>query len=219
MLHAVIFDLDGTLLDTIDSMAEAGNLMLHTLGLPEQPRDAYRYFAGDGARMLVIRALEAAGSSTNSDAVDAALQLYMKFFAKTCTHNVRFYDGIIPLLEELSRRHIRTAVLSNKPHEQAVDVVASLFKGIHRFDFVQGQTAQVPRKPDPAGVYALLKNMDLTPDDCLYVGDTNVDMQTGRAAGLETAGVLWGFRDEKELRDNHADHIISHPLEMLNLLD
>lgn len=217
MIQAVIFDLDGTLINTIDSMAEAGNEMLALRGLPAQPAEDYRYFAGDGAQMLTLRALKAAGDPNPNLSLLEAFDQYMAAFARTCTHNIHPYNGILDVLEELALRDIRTAVLSNKPHQQVMDVVRAAF-GSDVFDVVQGQTPDIPPKPDQAGIRMILNRLGFDPEDCLYVGDTNVDMQTGRAAGIKTVGVLWGFRDEKELRDNRADCIISQPQELLSLL-
>lgn len=217
MKHAVIFDLDGTLTDTVGSIAEAGNAMLTLRGYAPQPVDAYRYFAGDGAKMLVLRALTAAGDPDPECSLPQALEQYMEIFARTCTNGVNPFDGIPELLNELKARSIHTAVLSNKPHPMTVDVVHSIF-GDGVFTIVQGQTADIPPKPDQTGVQRILAQLNLQPKDCLYVGDTDVDMDTGRNAGMETVGVLWGFRDEAELKAHRADHIISHPLQILELL-
>lgn len=217
MKQAVIFDLDGTLTDTIGSIAEAGNAMLTLRGYAPQPVDAYRYFAGDGAKVLVLRALTAAGDPNPEGSLAEALEQYMDIFARTCTNGVKPFDGIPELLRELKLRGIHTAVLSNKPHPMTVDVVQSIF-GEGVFTIVQGQTAEIPPKPNQTGVHHILTELDLKPEDCLYVGDTDVDMDTGRNAGIETVGVLWGFRDEAELMAHHAAHIISHPLQILELL-
>lgn len=217
MKKAVIFDLDGTLTDTVGSIAEAGNGMLKLRGLEPQPVDAYRYFAGDGAKVLVLRALAAAGEAKPEAVIDEALAQYMEIFKDTCTHGVKPFDGIVELLEELAARNVAAAVLSNKPHPMTVDVVHSFF-GENTFAVVQGQTADIPPKPDQTGVNRILAQLGLSAADCLYVGDTDTDMQTGRNAGMESVGVLWGFRNEEELRKHHADHIIAHPLELLKLL-
>lgn len=217
MKRAVIFDLDGTLTDTVGSIAEAGNAMLTLRGWNAQPVDAYRYFAGDGAKTLVLRALTAAGDPEAEHSLSEALAQYMDFFAKTCTHGVKPFDGIPELLAQLKQRDIRIAVLSNKPHPMTVDVVHCFF-GETLFDVVQGQTADIPPKPDQTGVQRILSQLNLSAEDCLYVGDTDTDMDTGRNASMETIGVLWGFRGEDELKAHHADHIISHPLQLLDLL-
>lgn len=216
MVHAVIFDLDGTLLNTVNSMAEAGNIMLAHLGLPPQPAASYRYFAGNGSRVLVQRALAAANASP-TQSIEQAHQLYIASFARTCTHQVAPYPGVLPLLNQLQRLGIQTAVLSNKPHQQTLDVVARFFpQGL--FQTIRGQVEGVPLKPNPQAVYTILESLAAHPSHCLYVGDTGVDMQTGQNAGLATVGVEWGFLGRKELEQFHASHIIKEPRELLKLL-
>lgn len=215
MKRAVIFDLDGTLLNTVESMAVAGNRMLRDLGLRPQPVDRYRYYAGDGADMLVQRALLEAGDVELSRYEEAKAR-YRAYFARSCTYHVRPYQGILELLNGIKGRGARTAVLSNKPHRQTLEVIQAYFPGV--FDAVQGQTEAVPRKPDPVGVRAILKKLNLKAEDCLYVGDTNVDMMTAHAAGIFGVGVLWGFRTREELEQNHADAIVNTPAEILQIL-
>lgn len=216
MKRAIIFDLDGTLLDTIDSMEAAGTKMLQEMGLPRQPRDRYRQFAGDGAKMLVTRALEA-GGVTDPAEVERAFSVYMGYFARTCTYHVVPYPGISELLRALKQKGLRLAVLSNKPDQQTRDVVERCF-GDAAFDLVFGQRDGMPKKPAPDGAIQIARKFSVSPEECLYVGDTNVDMQTGLAAGMQTVGVLWGFRDRKELEENHAWRIIADPAELLQLL-
>ena len=215
--RAVIFDLDGTLLDTVASMAKAGNQMLADFGYPPRPQEEYRYFAGDGARCLVHRVLVAAAKEGLLDREEQAYQAYMRYFQDTCTFSVVPYAGILDLLFALQSRRMLLAVLSNKPHAQTLSVIQRYFAG-DLFSIVQGQTEEIPKKPDPTGALAIAKRLSVLPSECLYVGDTNTDMQTGLAAGMETVGVLWGFRDRKELEENHAAHIVSNPMEILDLL-
>ncbi len=217
MKQAVIFDLDGTLTDTVGSIANACNQMLQLRGYEPQPVDAYRYYAGDGAKALVLRALKAAGDEAVETHINEALAQYMGIFAETCTVGVKPFDGIPELLQELKTRGVHTAVLSNKPHPMTVDVVRSFF-GDDTFTLVQGQCEGIPPKPDQTGVNHILSQLGLQAEDCLYVGDTDTDMQTGKNAKMDTVGVLWGFRDEEELRRHHADYIITHPLQLLELL-
>lgn len=216
MKKAVIFDLDGTLADTIASITYCGNLALSRFGLPSFGEEDYKYFVGDGAAMLIRRALLAAGDE-RLEHFDEVYETYLEIFAKDCMYQVKPYEGICALLEELKRLSVRIAVLSNKPDRDSLRVVEALF-GKGYFDFVQGQRADIPRKPDPAGVYRIMEAFVLPAGDFLYVGDSGVDMKTGRAAGIFTVGVLWGFRDRKELVENGADAVISKPLELLSHL-
>lgn len=216
MKKAVIFDLDGTLADTIASITYCGNLALSRFGLSSFGEEDYKRFVGDGAAMLVRRALLAAGDE-RLEHFDEVYEAYLEIFAKDCMYQVKPYEGICALLEELKRLSVRIAVLSNKPDRDSLRVVEALF-GKGYFDFVQGQRADIPRKPDPAGVYRIMEAFVLPAGDFLYVGDSGVDMKTGRAAGIFTVGVLWGFRDRKELVENGADTVISKPLELLSHL-
>lgn len=216
MKKAVIFDLDGTLADTIASITYCGNLALSMFGLPSFQEEDYKRFVGDGAAMLIRRALLAAGDGKLSY-FDQVYEAYLKIFAEGCMYQVKPYDGIVPLLEKLKHLGVRIAVLSNKPDADSLRVVEELFgKGF--FDFVQGQREDVPRKPDPAGVYRIMEHFGLPASDFLYVGDSGVDMRTGKAAGIFTVGVLWGFRDRKELVENGADAVIAGPQELFAYL-
>lgn len=216
MKKAVIFDLDGTLADTIASITYCGNLALSRFGLSSFGEEDYKHFVGDGAAMLIRRALLAAGDE-RLEHFDEVYETYLEIFAKDCMYQVKPYEGICALLEELKRLSVRIAVLSNKPDRDSLRVVEALF-GKGYFDFVQGQREDIPRKPDPAGVYRIMEAFGLPAGDFLYVGDSGVDMKTGRAAGIFTVGVLWGFRDRKELVENGADAVISKPLELLSHL-
>lgn len=211
-----IFDLDGTLANTILSMAVPANKVLAELGLPAQPPEAFRYFAGDGAAELCRRCLRAAGD-TECIQFEEMHRRYRKYFSELCMYEVKPYEGIPELLENLKTQGIRIAVLSNKPHDQSVDVVETLF-GKGYFDAVQGQTDEVPKKPSPIGVYRLMEQFQVEKEECLYIGDTSTDMQTGKNAGLPSVGVLWGFRDRKELEENQAAYIVERPQEILTLL-
>ena len=216
MKKAVIFDLDGTLADTIASITYCGNLALSRFGLPSFGEEDYKHFVGDGAAMLIRRALLAAGDE-RLEHFDEVYETYLEIFAKDCMYQVKPYEGICALLEELKRLSVRIAVLSNKPDRDSLRVVEALF-GKGYFDFVQGQREDIPRKPDPAGVYRIMEAFVLPAGDFLYVGDSGVDMKTGRAAGIFTVGVPWGFRDREELVENGADAVISKPLELLSHL-
>ena len=159
----------------------------------------------------------AAANASPTQSIEQAHQLYIAAFARTCTHQVSPYPGVLPLLNQLQRFGIKTAVLSNKPHQQTLDVVARFFpQGL--FQTIRGQVEGVPLKPNPQAVYTILESLAAHPSHCLYVGDTGVDMQTGQNAGLVTVGVEWGFRGRKELEQFHASHIIKEPRELLKLL-
>lgn len=235
---ACIFDLDGTLADTVRSIAYSGNLTLGAFGYKPLPEENYKYYAGDGAKELVRRFLGAVrgrdGGDLSAASLERALEIgagvpdedrefqdmyrkYREIFGENCMYEVKPYPGIPELLQALRQRGVKTAVLSNKPHAQTLDVVERLF-GPGTFDMVQGQMEGIPKKPSPKGALHIAAAFSAEPWECLYAGDTNTDMQTGNAAGMFTVGVLWGFRDEKELLDNHAMALLRHPLEMLPYL-
>ena len=145
------------------------------------------------------------------------MQRYREYFAVDCMYQVKPYEGIPELLAALKEKELRLAVLSNKPHEQTVMVVETLF-GKGYFDWIQGQKPGIPLKPDPAGVYGILDAFSFQPSETVYLGDTAPDMKTGKNAGAFTVGVLWGFREREELEEAKADALIKSPLELLEFL-
>lgn len=216
MKQAVIFDLDGTLLDTVDSMAYTVNRVLTELKLLPQPADAFRYYAGDGAEMLVRRALSAAGGTEGQ--FEEAFQKYRQYFASSCNYQVQLYPGVEQLLSGLRERQVQCAVLSNKPHQATQKLVKQYFPE-NAFAVVQGHEAGIALKPDPAGALRVIAKMGVSVSDCLYLGDTNVDMQLGKNAGFFTLGALWGFRDREELVSSGADALLDTPPELIPYLE
>lgn len=214
MYQACIFDLDGTLADTVDSIANVANQILERFGLPVQPVNDYKYHAGDGGDVLMERCMRAAGSDLTHLA--EGQKLYREIFAKNPLYKVTAFDGMKETLAELKRRKVKLAVLSNKPSEATELAVRGLF-GDGTFEIIQGLAPGMKRKPAPDGALKIAENLQVRPENCMYVGDTNTDMQTGKAAGMYTIGVLWGFRDRKELEENHADRIIGRPEELLKI--
>ncbi len=214
MIKVCIFDLDGTLTATLESIARPINRMLEHFGLAPHPVEKYKYYAGDGLEESVRRALKEAGD-TDEAHVREGVPLAGGWLQEDPLYHVKPYPHIVETLTELKRRGIRLAVFSNKPHKAAVDVVKTIF-GKETFAWIQGQSEEVPRKPDPAGALAIMKRLSVCPEECLYFGDTNTDMQTGRGAGIFTVGVTWGFRPRSELEQYHADRIIDSPLEILD---
>ena len=213
---AVIFDLDGTLTNTLKSIWKSANLALADVGLPTFEVDRYRYFVGDGVDELVRRALVANGDE-ELVCFEQVRERYLYHFEKYVNYEVKPYDGICELLAALKERGILMAVNSNKPHERTVEVVEEIF-GKGTFDMLVGQCEERARKPAPDGVLHIMDKLQLTPDEVVYLGDTCVDMQTGKSAGVYTLGALWGFRDRQELEENHADAIIEHPMEVLDYI-
>ena len=211
MIKACIFDLDGTLTDTIESLTYSVRKTLEEMGLSEITKEQCRCFVGNGARVLMEKAIRA-GGDIEGQRIDEAMEVYGRIFDDNCTYHVVPYEGITDLLTELKSRGIKAAVLSNKPHRQTVKVTEAVF-GKGAFDCVQGQKDSVPRKPAPDGVYAAMERMGVSGEEVLYIGDSEVDVETGRNAGVKTLAAAWGFRTEKELKDAGAQYLIYEPLE------
>lgn len=216
MKKAVVFDLDGTLTDTIASIKISADKAVGKFGFGPFSEEEYKYFVGDGAACLIERCLQAGGDEKLQFFQDA-YEEYQKVFEEYCMYRVEPYQGIRALLKELKERGVRLAVLSNKPHARTVEVIGTIFKE-EGFDVVRGQTEGVPKKPSPEGVFRILETFSLKPEEILYLGDTGTDMKTGKAAGAFTIGALWGFRERQELMENGADAIIENPLQLLDYL-
>jgi phosphoglycolate phosphatase len=213
---AVLFDLDGTLLDTLADIAHASNAAIATLGFPQHPVQAFRYFVGDGIEVLARRILPE-NHRSDSD-VAASLAAINREFGAGLLVETRPYDGISELLSRLAHKSVKLAVVSNKPHEFVTRSVAANFES-GLFSAVLGQRKNVPIKPDPTIALEAARLLSVAdPGQCLYVGDSGVDMRTAVNAGMYPVGVLWGFRDADELLANGAKTLIKKPLELLDLL-
>lgn len=217
MFKACIFDLDGTLTDSVESIAYSANRAIAAFGFTPNPVEAYKHFAGDGADIMLERSLVAAGD-VNLEYFEPVKQKYKELFQKDCMYQVKPYEGIVELLKILKEKNIKIAVLSNKPHNRAVDVVEALF-GKDYFDIIMGQSKHIKRKPSPDGALIIADELGLLTSECIYIGDTNTDMITGKSANMFTVGVTWGFRERQELEENNADYIIDSPLQLLEIED
>ena len=215
-MKACIFDLDGTLTDTIVSLTFSVQSTLKEMHLPEITMEQCQSFVGNGARRLMDDTLKAVGDD-ELERIDEAMEVYGRIFDENCTYHVTPYEGVMELLKELKERGIKTAVLSNKPHRQTVKVVREVL-GEELIDWAQGQQESIRRKPDPDGVYAVMKQLGVTKEECLYVGDSEVDAQTGKNAGVKTVCVTWGFRTKEQLKDAGAGCLIDAPAELLEYI-
>ena len=216
MIKACIFDLDGTLTATLDSLHYSVNKTLEEMELPGITREECRQYVGDGARCLMERALRRTGAE-NVARIEEGMEVYGRIFDENCTYLVEPYEGILSMIEALKAKDVKLGVLSNKPHKQTVKVVEEIF-GPGVFDFAQGQMDIVPKKPDPTGVFRLLEKMDVKKDECLYIGDSEVDVRTGHNAGVKTVSVLWGFRTKDVLIAAGAVDMIDRPEELLQFI-
>jgi len=213
--QAVIFDLDGTLLNTLEDLADSMNAVLQELQFATHPPDSYRYFVGDGIRTLAKRVLPA--GCQDEGLIDLVVQRMSSEYDKRWRVKSRPYAGIEELLESLTQSGVLIAVLSNKPDSFTQIMVPALLPG-RRFSQVLGARAGVPVKPDPRAALEIAANLGLAPEKILYVGDTATDMLTANAAGMVAVGVAWGFRSVDELLEYGAQSIIGYPAELLDLM-
>lgn len=213
--RAVLFDLDGTLLDTLADLADSANRVLAAENMPVHPISSYKYFVGDGLHTLVERMVPA--EQRDEKTIDRLAELFRLEYGKNWHLKSHPYSGVPEMLATVQKEDVRLAVLSNKPHEFTRLCVQRLLQGFSFYP-VLGQRNDVPKKPDPAGALEVVNMLDIPPEDFLYLGDTAIDMQTATAAGMTAVGVLWGFRDEEELRSSGADYLLRHPGELLELL-
>lgn len=208
----VIFDLDGTLLDTLSDIADACNWVCETHGWPTHATSEYRYFVGNGVAKLIKRAIPPCSDESYRQAIEEYQQRYTAHNQdKTCP-----YEGMRQTLEKLRRAGIVLAVLTNKPDNDAAAVIERYYPGI--FHAVRGACPGVPVKPDPTALFALMDGIGARAETSLFVGDSGVDIRTAKNAGLKSCGVLWGFRDRRELADEGADAIIQSPEALLNVV-
>jgi phosphoglycolate phosphatase len=213
--EAVLFDLDGTLLDSIEDLTDSMNLVLDGYGLPGHDAEACKNFVGDGVEMFALRALP---ENRRDEATVAQCAAEMRAeYRKRWSLKTRPYDGIPELLDDLTLRNLKLAVLSNKPEESTREMVAELLSK-WQFYPVAGARPAVPKKPDPILAIEISQQLRLPADKFLYLGDTGTDMKTARGAGMFPVGALWGFRTAEELKDTGAEVLVEHPSEVLQLL-
>jgi len=213
--EALIFDLDGTLLDTLDDIADSMNAVLEAHGLPTHQREVYRYFVGEGAVKLVTRALPQ--ELKKEPEIEEFVSRFRRVYSQNWNVKTRPYDGIPEMLEQLKGLGVRKAVLSNKP-DRFTRLCVDEFLSRWEFDFILGENEDMPPKPDPRGAIFISDRLGVSPTYILFVGDTSIDMETALRAGMTPIGALWGFRSGDELRQGGAQFLIEHPLDILKFL-
>jgi phosphoglycolate phosphatase len=213
---AVIFDLDGTLLDTLEDLADSLNRVLQDRGLPTHALEAFRYFVGSGAAKLVSRALPP--ERQNDELCADCLAAFRREYQQNWNVKTRPYKGVSEMLDGLTAKDIAMAVLTNKPQHFA-ELCMQAFFSDWRFAMILGQRDGVPMKPDPAGTQEVVQCLAIPTQEILYLGDSDVDMKTALNANLLPVGATWGFRSEEELREAGAVEIITQPTELLKLVD
>lgn len=206
--------MDGTLLNTYEDLANAVNYGLEKSGFPTHDAEKYKYFCGNGTDVMITRALPT--EHRDEETLKKVRELYFEYYNAHSGECTRPYDGIPELLTELRAKGIKLGVVSNKIDFMTQIVAKEYFGDV--FDCVTGQREGVPIKPDPAMVFEVMKTFGVTADECIFVGDSDVDALTGKNSGAFMVGVLWGFRDERELMENGADVVISKPSQILSYI-
>lgn len=216
MYKACIFDLDGTLTNTLESLTYSVNTTLGELGLSSITWQQCRAFVGSGPRPLLEQSLKAVGDQELVH-IEQAVEIYARVFKEGCMYKVEPYAGIVELLAALKEKGLRLAVLSNKPHMQTNKIVEQFFEEA-TFDLVEGLKSDVPKKPDPTAALIIAEKLGVSKEECIYIGDSDTDMLTGNNAGMLPVGVTWGFRDRDVLVEYGAKYLIEHPEELLDII-
>lgn len=215
-IKACIFDLDGTLTNTINAIAHFGNMALAAYGMDPIETEDYKIYVGDGRDKLIHRILKVRGADTE-DMFEKVRDIYDENYEKDYLYDTDAYDGIRELLTDIKSMGVKIAVCSNKP-DNVVHFVTDTIFGKNYFDSVKGVTDGMPTKPDPYSPLSICKELGVSPEECLFLGDTNVDIFTAKNAGMTSVGVLWGFRSRTELVQAGADYIAETPRVILQLI-
>ena len=212
---AVLFDLDGTLINTLEDLAAASNHALACFGYPAQPVEKFKLYAGNGVAVMLERAMPAAEATPRR--VAELKEKFLEYYSLHYADKTAPYPGVPALLQTLKAKGYKRAVVTNKVEEMARVILDKLYPD--SFDLIYGQRDGVPTKPDPTLAHMAMKALDVTPAECIFMGDSGVDIQTAVNSGAFPVGVLWGFRDEEELRENGAQRIISRADQLLSILE
>lgn len=213
----IIFDLDGTLIDSMADIAAATNRTMAKHGFAEHPVESFRHFIGDGVRKLILRALPESERS-NEQVISSCLSCYADDYRTTWNVKTSLFPGIADAIEQLSAKGLKLAVLSNKPDEFTQACVLHYLKQ-WRFDTVMGASTRFPHKPDPTSAIHIARSWGIEPAEVVYVGDMQVDMQTARNAGMLAVGATWGLRTREELIKAGAQRTVDRPEELVRILD
>lgn len=215
MIKLVVFDLDGTIADTLADLAASVNQALKKRGLKTYPDEDYKHFVGNGVDNLIRRAL---ADRCTPDLAAEVKEDFSEYYAGHCMDYTTAYPGIADLLKKLNESGVMTAVISNKPDPFVPRIIGTLYPD-HRFTYLSGQKPGVPRKPDPTSLLTFIESVGIAKEDTLYVGDSDVDVKYAHAAGVKVCGVSWGFRGAKELREAGADSLADTVEELAEVID
>ncbi len=215
LFQAVLFDMDGTLLDTLEDIATSMNTVLARNGFPTHPVDRYRWFVGGGVERLTRGVLPDGLSDT--DRIRKITEQMKEEYSQRWHDTTRLYPGVKQMLDGLHEAGIRLGILSNKP-DKFTKMIYDYFLGPWNFELVLGASAELPKKPDPTAALVIAKKMGIEPRQFIYLGDSDTDMKTALAADMYPVGALWGFRDAKELQESGAKMLLRKPQDLLNLV-
>jgi len=210
----IIFDLDGTLVNSLEDITDSMNKVLQDLNYPTHSYDIFQYFIGSGLRNTVTKALPA--SNNSDEQIETCFQSMVKGYSENCTIKTKPYDGIVELLNELATRNIKLAVFSNKADELTKKITAEIFPDY--FDASVGLSVESLKKPNPFEALAISERWNLKPEEIIFIGDSEIDMQTAVNANMFAVGVTWGYRTEEELKASGAKLVIHHPLELIDIV-
>ena len=216
MIKLVAFDLDGTLVNSLEDLADSANRAFKDLGFSEHDVNEYRYFVGSGVDILFKRALPE--GKNGKEMIQKARSLFEEYYNQSYCNKTRPYESVKELLEELKDHHYKIAVLSNKPDHFARHILETLFSETE-FDFILGASDRLPKKPEPDGLLQCLNELRIQAEDCIYCGDSDVDILFAHNAGIQAVGAAWGFRGIDELDEAGADYVINYPTDLLTILD
>lgn len=210
----IIFDLDGTLLDTLTDLSNSVNQVLKVNDFPTHSKDDYRQLIGKGFKDLITRSMP---DNINEECIEKGLTKFLEIYDQDYMKETKPYDGIMELLIDLQSLDIKLAVNSNKRNDYTNELIKKNFPEIHFIECF-GERKDVPKKPDPTSAFELRNLMDLKSEEILYIGDSKTDIQTAKNANMDSIGVLWGFRDLKELQANGATYIAKKPEDILKIV-
>ncbi len=214
MIKAAFFDMDGTLVNSMADLAVATNYALEKHGYPAKPTENYAYYAGNGIYVMIQRALEPA--TVSDEELKEIRNDFFDYYETNCTVNTYSYEGVEWLVKSLKDKGIRVGCITNKVQKIANDIISHFFGGM---DVVYGQIDGSPTKPDPYFTNKALEELNIRPDECVFIGDSGVDMETAKNSGAIGIGVLWGFRTKEELEENGARYTASTAEEVLNIIE